>query len=135
SLESVLSHFAALEQADLRGVHELIPAAKTILIRYDPWVVTGHEIARILRQTPAVEQQRAHIEPVLIDVVYSGDDIVDVANDLGVSIDELIQRHTQAEWRGAFVGFAPGFVYCVSNDPLFEVSRKATPRTRIPSGS
>lgn len=35
----------------------------------------------------------------------------------------------------AFSGFAPGFGYLVGDDPLFDVPRRASPRTRVPAGS
>jgi KipI family sensor histidine kinase inhibitor len=35
----------------------------------------------------------------------------------------------------AFAGFAPGFGYLTGGDPLLEVPRRSSPRTRIPAGS
>ncbi|WP_258567030.1 allophanate hydrolase subunit 1 [Microbacterium sp. Se5.02b] len=46
-----------------------------------------------------------------------------------------MHRHLAADWRVAFSGFAPGFGYVVSSDPLFDVPRRASPRTRVPAGS
>jgi len=52
-----------------------------------------------------------------------------------VSADEVVNRHLAADWQVAFSGFAPGFGYTVSSDPLFDVPRRSSPRTRVPAGS
>ena len=35
----------------------------------------------------------------------------------------------------AFTGFAPGFAYLSGGDPIFNVPRRATPRTKVPAGA
>lgn len=135
NLEAVLGHFAALEAAQLTSVRELIPAASTIMVHYDPAIATAAELAAQIRQIPPVNHTRNDLEMVTIDVVYTGEDIDEVATSLDVGVDELIRRHTGATWTGAFAGFAPGFVYCAGDDPLFDVARRSSPRTRIPAGS
>ncbi len=68
-------------------------------------------------------------------VVYDGDDLDDAAGLLGCSAEELVRRHTSAQWSVAFCGFAPGFGYLVSPDWPAEVPRRSSPRTRVPPGS
>ena len=70
-----------------------------------------------------------------IPVRYDGQDLDEVAQLLGVDADELVARHQAATWTVAFTGFAPGFGYLVGDDPLFDVPRRPSPRTRIPAGS
>ncbi|BDZ44921.1 hypothetical protein GCM10025866_08300 [Naasia aerilata] len=72
---------------------------------------------------------------VRIPVSYDGPDLGETAQLLGLSIAELIRRHTAAEWECAFVGFAPGFAYLVSDDLDLAVPRLATSRERVPAGS
>jgi KipI family sensor histidine kinase inhibitor len=134
-LDAVLAHFPALESAALAGVEELIPAASTTMVRFDPSLTDARRLAASIREVPTAEQTASEHEAVTIEVVYAGDDLDELAGTLGVSRDELVRRHTEATWRGAFAGFAPGFVYCVGDDPLFEVPRRPSPRTRIPAGS
>jgi KipI family sensor histidine kinase inhibitor len=134
-LDAVLAHFAALGDAGLAGVEELIPAAATIMVRYDPTLVGPRALAERIRAVGAAEHAASEHDTVTVDVVYTGEDLDEVAAVLDVSREELIRRHTGATWRGAFAGFAPGFVYCVGDDPLFSVPRRASPRTRIPAGA
>lgn len=134
-LDAVLAHFAPLESAALAGVEELIPAASTTMVRFDPTLTDARSLARHILEVPAAEHAASDHEAVTVDVVYSGEDLTALADSLGVSSEELVRRHTEATWRGAFAGFAPGFVYCVGDDPFFEVPRRPSPRTRIPAGS
>lgn len=134
-LDTVLAHFAALDQEKIPGVVELIPAAQTIMVRFDPRVTSASSLAETLRSIPLADNEVARPDPVTIDVVYSGEDLAEVATALDISEEELIDRHTAANWFGAFAGFAPGFVYCVGDDPIFNVPRRRSPRTRIPAGS
>jgi KipI family sensor histidine kinase inhibitor len=134
-LDTVLAHFAALEQEKIPGVVELIPAAQTIMVRFDPRVTSASTLAETIRSVPLADNEVARPDPVTIDVVYSGEDLAEVATALDISEEELIERHTAANWFGAFAGFAPGFVYCVGDDPILNVPRRRSPRTRIPAGS
>ncbi|GAB3799940.1 hypothetical protein GCM10028798_13720 [Humibacter antri] len=74
-------------------------------------------------------------DPVVVDVVYDGDDLADTAALVGTTVDELVRRHTDATWRVAFSGFAPGFGYLVTDDPWFDVPRRSSPRSRVPAGA
>ncbi len=56
-------------------------------------------------------------EPVEIPVVYDGADLPDVAALAGISVDEVIARHTGSEFVAGWLGFAPGFAYLVGLDP------------------
>lgn len=135
SLEDTVAHFQALEAAHVPGVEELMPAAKTILVRFDN-TLTDHDcLARAIRSIPPASGQIEGSQEALIDVIYDGEDLAEVADILGLSIPQLIERHTKATWKVAFIGYAPGFAYCVGDDPIFNVPRRSTPRTRIRAGS
>jgi biotin-dependent carboxylase-like uncharacterized protein len=72
---------------------------------------------------------------VEIPVRYDGEDLAEVAGMLGVTTEEVVRRHTDAEYTVAFTGFAPGFAYLSGGDTGLEVPRRKTPRTRIPAGA
>ena len=72
----------------------------------------------------------------LIGVRYDGPDLAEVAEAAGVSVAELVSRHSATTWRVAAVGFSPGFGYLTSPDPLFDgLPRRVDPRRRVPAGS
>lgn len=119
----------------LPGVVERIPGARTVLVRFDPLRVSAADLAEVLSAT---EIDTAHLPgagEVVVPVRYDGEDLAEAASLLDVSAEELVNRHLAADWRVAFSGFAPGFGYVVSSDPLFDVPRRSSPRTRVPAGS
>ncbi|MFJ4223867.1 carboxyltransferase domain-containing protein [Microbacterium sp. NPDC089695] len=117
------------------GVVERIPGARTVLVRFDPLRVSAADLAAVLETTDVDDVRLSGGGEVTVPVVYDGEDLDEAAALLGVSADELVHRHLAADWRVAFSGFAPGFGYVVSGDPLFAVPRRSSPRTRVPAGS
>ncbi|HET8866791.1 MAG TPA: urea amidolyase family protein [Agrococcus sp.] len=134
-LDESMRLLPALRAARLEGVTELVPAARTILVRFDPTAVDAAALtARLLAVRPAASRPTSS-DAVTIPVRYDGEDLVEVAALLGLTAAELVERHQAATWTVAFTGFAPGFGYLVGDDPLFDVPRRPSPRTRIPAGS
>ena len=134
-LEGAMRLHAALVAAPPTGVVELVPAARTVLVRFDPTLVDEAKLAKELAHVEAVHGGLPTAGSVTIGVRYDGQDLDEVAELLGVSAEQVVARHTAATWRVAFTGYAPGFGYLVGDDPLFDVPRRSSPRTRIPAGS
>ena len=76
-------------------------------------------------------------EPVLIEipVVYDGEDLGFVATHNQLSVEEVIEIHSQATYRVYMMGFLPGFAYLGGMDERIATPRKSTPRTKVPAGS
>lgn len=134
-LEGAMRLHAALVAAPPIGVVELVPAARTVLVRFDPTLVDEVSLAKELGRFEAVHGGLPAAGSVTIGVRYDGQDLDEVAELLGVSAEQVVARHAAATWRVAFTGYAPGFGYLVGDDPLFDVPRRSSPRTRIPAGS
>ncbi len=135
SLQEALALLDALQYAPLEGIEEVIPAARTLLVRFRPAVLPRAELIRRLRQLEVRHAGTRHGALVEIPVRYDGEDLAEVAQLLGITPDEVVRRHTGSEYMVAFTGFAPGFAYLSGGDPVLDVPRRATPRTRIPAGS
>ena len=121
--------------AKIPGVLEAVPAARTVLVRFDRLVTTAGAVRRALESCTAEPLAAAPGEPVELAVRYDGSDLAAVADELGIGAAELIGRHTAAAYTVAFCGFAPGFAYLTGLDPLLHVARLAEPRTVVPPGS
>lgn len=135
-LAGVLALHAALAAEPPEGIEDLVPAARTVLVAFDPARITVaavHAWIRSAAGSPAAESPPGPL--VEVPLRYDGPDLDDTAEALGIRPPELIARHAAARWRVAFTGFAPGFAYLVSADWAFEVPRLAQPRTRVPAGS
>ena len=135
--EQPLTFAAALAAAAAPGIAEIVPAARTVLVRFVP----GHErpdIATLLTHSSGPGGDvlgTAHRLPVKLPVRYTGADLHQLAEDLAMSANELVQRHANAEYTVAFCGFAPGFAYLTGLDRALWAPRLAEPRTAVPAGS
>lgn len=130
------AHLLAAQVRRRPGVLDVVPAARTLLVRCDG-EASALAVTRDLAHAaePVVEGRGATGRTVVIEVVYDGDDLADVASATGLSVDDVVEHHTRATYRAAFAGFAPGFVYLEGLDPALATARRAEPRTRVPAGS
>lgn len=137
STAEVLAATAALRGAALPGVLDIVPASRTVLVKLDGprrQGVVRHRL-RTLRVTPQAAQPLPPNECTVIDVVYDGVDLAEVADRTGLTTAQVINAHTATPWQVAFGGFAPGFAYLVGGDPRLAVSRRAEPRPAVPAGA
>jgi KipI family sensor histidine kinase inhibitor len=134
-LDAVLALYAALAEQPPDGVVDIVPAARTVLLVTDPARTSLSAVAEAVRRTTPRPDARTGGEEVELPVHYDGDDLEELAGLLDLTPDELVQRHTGAEWTVAFGGFAPGFGYLTQTRGEWDVPRRPTPRTRVPAGS
>lgn len=95
------------------ALRDVIPAARTVMVRYDPVLATREDIESALHDLPPVEDHGSDGRDVTIPVVYDGADVDAVARMWGVSADAVVGWHAARCWSAAFPGFAPGFMYLV----------------------
>lgn len=134
-LTATMALHRSLEAAGLPGVVELVPAARTVLISFDPRRTGAEALEEAIRGLERTDSSTGEAREVTIDVRYDGEDLAEVAELLSVSPAEVIARHQAATWQVAFAGFAPGFGYLAGDDELFDVPRRTSPRTRVPVGA
>lgn len=134
-LDTALALLDGLHDARLDGVSEVIPAAKTVMVRFDPFITGPARVADALCAIDLSARTKRQGEVFEIPVIYDGEDIQDVAHILGWSAEEVVRRHSSALFTVAFTGFAPGFAYMTCDDPGFDVPRRREPRLRVPAGS
>ncbi|MCA0251891.1 MAG: allophanate hydrolase subunit 1 [Actinobacteria bacterium] len=128
----------ALAGGAVAGVTEVVPAARTVLVRFgSPSALTAGRAAldHLLATVPAVVPVPDPGRTVTIAVTYDGPDLAEVAELTGLGVDGVVAAHTAAPWRVAFGGFAPGFAYLTGGDPRLQVPRRAEPRPSVPAGS
>ncbi|WP_327359437.1 5-oxoprolinase subunit PxpB [Streptomyces sp. NBC_01304] len=117
---------------ELPAVREIVPAARTVLLDGldDPRGLAAR--MRSWRIPPLSTRAGDAIE---IPVRYDGPDLAEVAQLWGVPVGQVPRIHSEAEFRVAFCGFAPGFGYLTGLAERYAVPRRATPRTSVPAGS
>lgn len=135
-LPQTLGLLASLQDEPIAGVREIVPGARTLLIDFDPLHLGRDELVAQLASRPLDQREAGSGVLVEIPVHYDGEDLAEVAALLGITIEEVVARHTGSDWYVAFTGFAPGFAYLSGGDPLLrQLPRRASPRTRIPPGA
>lgn len=134
-LDRTLALFAALQSQKPHGVEDMIPAARTVLIRFSPYETSATEVAGQIARLDLGINVRPVGKSVVVPVDYDGEDLPEIATLTGLTVAEIIQRHTAPDYIVAFCGFAPGFGYLTGGDPALQVPRRKTPRVRIPAGA
>ena len=134
-LDQTLALLASLQRHPPHGVEELVPAARTILVEYRASATRAETLVQDIAARSLTQGAERSDTLIEIPVHYNGEDLAEVAQILGITADEVVQRHTGSEYTVAFTGFAPGFAYLSGGHPSLNVPRRSTPRTRLPAGS
>src|SRR6185503_2691797 len=77
------------------------------------------------------KNKRQHVIPVR----YDGIDLEAVATAVGLSVEQVIARHTARTYTVDLLGFVPGFAYLSEVDPALQLPRRPQPRPRVAAGS
>ncbi|MET4004001.1 KipI family sensor histidine kinase inhibitor [Arthrobacter sp. UYCu511] len=133
-LDSVLALAALLSANPLPGQIDVLAAASTLFIKADS-TASAEKIATAVLAMELCAAGSNTGSLVEIPVHYDGEDLAEVAGLTGLSIEAVINAHTQQIWRAAFGGFAPGFAYLMGENQLLNVPRRSTPRKVVPSGA
>lgn len=139
----------ALTAAPLPGVSECVPAYTSVTVFYDPAKVVqagapATEIAEWL-QAKVVERlkhppkaDKPKPRTVDVPVCYGGEhgpDLAAVAKHAKLSPEDVIRRHSKAEYAVYLIGFAPGFPYLGGLPKELAAPRHTKPRMSVPPGS
>ncbi len=131
---AVMALRASLDQEPVPGIEEVVPAARTVLLRLAPDADTRRIVEEVTsRQLTAYEPDAGAV--VEIAVTYDGADLDEVTRLTGLSAAEVVTAHTGTELTVAFCGFAPGFGYLIGLPETLQVPRRSEPRTKVPKGA
>lgn len=124
------------------GLRRAVPAHASVLVPFDPLVVSLEDVFALARSTiaraSAGAPATASSSTIDIPVRYGGadgPDLDEVAERGGLRPADVVELHAGATYRVLFLGFAPGFAYLGGLPPALELSRRTTPRERVPAGS
>ncbi len=130
----------AIEMQNIKGIVELVPTYRSLMIHYDPNIISFSKLVDTLRK---LEKNLSNIklpapEVIEIPTIYGGDygpDIENVALHNQITKEEVIKLHTSSEYLIYMLGFTPGFPYLGGMDKKIATPRLQAPRTKIPGGS
>ena len=136
----VRSMAIAIEDSPLRGVTEVIPTYRSLLMIYDPGMTDPVELQTTL-ETLEARLGDIKIPPprtVEIPVCYGGElgpDIDTVADTNRLTVEAVVRLHCEPEYLIYMVGFTPGFPFLGGLSEKLYTPRLETPRTLVPEGS
>lgn len=144
-----------LVSAPFTGMIEFVPSFHSVAVYYDgpavlraypQYTAQGEEyypfpvVAALLEEMLKLAEEQADPVPriVSIPVCYGGEagpDLEFVARHNGLSVQEVIDIHSSADYLVYMLGFAPGFPYLGGLSPAISTPRRPSPRLAIPAGS
>jgi KipI family sensor histidine kinase inhibitor len=129
-----------VEASAIAGIIETVPAYATLLVHYDPLVLSFTQIKNILREELAQIQENESRKTGLVEVPvrYGGElgpDLESVAAHLGLRVEDVIRIHSEKIYTVYMMGFTPGYPYMGKLDDALIMPRLETPRTRVPAGT
>jgi KipI family sensor histidine kinase inhibitor len=129
---------AAVRDACILGVRDVISTYRSVGVFFDPLSTDVSIVVHVLRQALRAPARHVDARTVEVSVSYGGEggpDLEAVAARAGISIQDVIDRHTSAQYRVFMLGFLPGFAYMGGVHPSIASPRRATPRGRVAAGS
>lgn len=129
-----------LQEANINGLVEWVPAFNAVTIYYEPYSVSYQELYDIIfvLHQRTVKRDHAPNRRFDIPVVYGGKDGPDlkrVAEHNQLSVERVIELHQNGEYLVYMLGFLPGFPYLGGLDRTIATPRLETPRTKTFAGS
>jgi inhibitor of KinA len=155
TVNEVLRAFQQLRSAAIPGVIELAPAYTTVAVFFDAiavakasgkpggtfdWLVSQVRgvVAAGVDRGKRVRVSKSDVRLVEIPVCYDPEFALDldcVAEHAKLSVQEVVELHSAAEYRVACIGFVPGFPFLAGLPEKLATPRRDVPRKEIPPGS
>ena len=124
---------------------DLVPSYASILVIFNPLKTDHLHVRKIIKEAFQEIHNRnqdvANVydgKTVELPVYYgedAGPDLKLLADNAGISTQQVIDIHTSQDYRVYAIGFAPGFAYLGEVDERIAAPRLPTPRKKVPKGA
>ena len=114
------------------GVVDVVVGEGHVSVSFDP-ASPPEDPRRVLGRLVAVPGAVREPPLVTVRVRYDGPDLEAVADQVGLTVDDVALIHASREYTVRGVGFLPGFAYLGEVDARIGVPRLAAPRSRVPA--
>src|SRR5712692_6576883 len=129
----------AEQAAEWPHVLEVVPGMNNLTLVFDPRAADPQALSTaLLTAWQSVTNHAIQGRKIEIPVLYGGvdgPDLDEVARHTGLTPQQVIERHSAAEYVVYFIGFMPGFAYMGGLDPRLATPRRPEPRLSVPAGS
>ncbi|VVP18777.1 5-oxoprolinase subunit PxpB [Pseudomonas fluorescens] len=124
------------------GVHliDLVPSYTTLMVHYDLTALSPTQARELITQalidlSPNTRTGgKCHVLPVWYDVSV-GPELSLLSQRSGLTMEEVIRRHSGREYQVFALGFAPGFAFMGLVEEVLAAPRLDTPRKKVAAGS
>ena len=135
----VLALDAAIVGARIDGVRETVPTYRSLMIHYDPLLISRDSLAERIAafeaaHPPAPKPATRWTFPCCYDPAIA-EDIAELAAMQGLDVARVAELHSGAVYRAYMYGFAPGYCYLGGLPHELAVSRRATVRPPTPENA
>jgi len=137
----VIALNGAILGSDTRGIEEIVPTYRSLLVRYDPFKISYEQlvsqvqdIEKTLKEIHVKKEGRRIVVPVVYSGAY-GPDLSYVAELHGLTEEQVVELHCEREYRVYMIGFVAGFPYLGEVADEIATPRLETPRLKVPAGS
>lgn len=129
-----------IKEQQIEGVVDMIPAFCSLLINYDPRIVSYEKMQKRVHALVKMdvryqtERRKVYEIPVCYGGIY-GPDMETITSHAGLTQEEVINIHSSKDYLIYMLGFLPGFCYLGGLDERIHTPRLANPRMKIAAGS
>ena len=145
---NVMALFHYWKDRSIPGVMDIIPSYSSLTLTYDAVLIRNQN-----KISSAFEFMKRKAEdsikncdwkkrppPRLMEIpicyhLSLAPDLKTLAAEKSLSVEEVIQLHSDKTYRVYMIGFLPGFAYMGKVDARIALPRKSTPRILVPAGS
>lgn len=137
--QSILQYTEAIRQTFTdENSFEMVPGLNSFAISFfDTHLVNDSLIEHInqLVSQPLSYEKAPEGQLHRVGVHYQGEDLNSLSPSLGLSVEEIITRHSACEYFVALLGFQKHFPYLLGLDSRLQLPRKSSPSVRVVPGS
>ena len=139
-LKDILTFQYKIQQKKLEDILEIIQSINSLTVIYNNKSIDNDSLIKTLKGIYKEEFSKIRSKHFLwkIPVCYNfkfGLDLEEISKKNDLSVDEIIELHSNAIYRVFSIGFLPGFLYLGGLDERLYIDRKATPRLVVPKGA
>ena len=132
---------AEMEAGRMPGVRETAPSFRSVLLTFDPLQTDADAVEAVARaavkrgaEAKEARAPRRWRLPICYDPEV-GLDLAFVAENAGLSVDAVIEKHLETEWRVYMIGFLPGCPFMGRTPAEIDLPRRKEPRIAVPARS
>lgn len=131
---------AKISKRQIKGVTELLPTFRSLMIYYNPRQTSFADIKKEIVSLENIENSAGSEKKKILKIpccygARFGCDLAYMENHTGLDREEIIKIHSASDYKIYMMGFLPGFVYLGGLDKRLEMPRLKTPRIKIQAGA